>query len=207
MLIQQFVCAFGAALIGGAFGLGASEPRAVGLGLPRRLLARVALLETLQITHFSHNHPSCHGVGESGRFRKIRVRRKAKTRTGRPGRHLQEVPSNCRMTASKNMFRSAKANIWCCITAAGKVGSQIVSVRRRYDLSLYRLYVNEFTTRTNPGNSELSRICHLVSVTQPVEFFRRYNPEPHGLFFQCYAVGMSRFGDFRGIIIANFRRE
>ena len=138
--------------IGRAFGLRASEPRAVGLGVPRRLLARVALLESLQIDHFPHSHPSCRGVGESDRFGEERVRHKAKTRTGQPGRHCQEVLSNRHVTASKNVFRCAKTNIWCCITAVGKVGSQIVSVSGTHDLSLYLVAVNEFTIRTIPGD-------------------------------------------------------
>jgi hypothetical protein len=108
MLIQPFVCAFGTAFIGRAFGLRASEPRAIGLSLTRRLLLRVALLKSFEIDQFSHNHPSCNGFGESGRFGKERVRRNAKTRTGQPGRHRQEFPSNCPVTASKNAFRSAK---------------------------------------------------------------------------------------------------
>jgi hypothetical protein len=93
MLIKELVCAIGATVVGLAFGLGASEPRAIGFGLTRRLLARVALLESFQIYHFSHNHPSCGGVGESGRLGKPRVRRKIKTRTGQPGRHCLEFPS------------------------------------------------------------------------------------------------------------------
>src|ERR1700744_6236117 len=94
MMIQKIICALGALFIDGTFGLGASIPRAIGLGLARGLLARVALLETFQINHFSHNHPSCSGIGESGRFGKKCVRRKAKTRTGRPGPHCLEFPSN-----------------------------------------------------------------------------------------------------------------
>jgi hypothetical protein len=94
MMIQQFACALGAVFIDGAFGLGASVPRAIGLGLARRLLARVALLESFKVDHFSHNHPSCSGIGESGRFGKESVRRNAKTRTGRPGPHCQEFLSN-----------------------------------------------------------------------------------------------------------------
>jgi len=152
MLIQQFVGALCTLLIDRAFRLGTSEPHAIGLSFPRRLLARAALLESLQIDQFPHNHPSCRGFGESGQFEEERVRRKAKTRTGHPGRHCQEVLSNCRAIASKNVFRCAKTNIWCCITAAGKVGSQIVSVSRSYDLSLYLVAVNEFTIRTIPGD-------------------------------------------------------
>src|SRR5215813_5230527 len=112
MLIQQFVCALCTLFIGRAFGLRASKPRAIGLSLTRRLLARVALLEAFKVDHFPHNHPSCSGFGESDRSGKERVRRKAKTRTGQPGRHCQEALSNCRVTASKNMFRCAKTNIW-----------------------------------------------------------------------------------------------
>jgi len=120
----------------------------------------------------------------------------------------QKVPSICRVAASKNMFRYAKTNIWCCTTAADKVGSQIVSVSRWYDLSLYRLAVNEFTIRTIPGNpGTLSRVCHFVRLHQAVEFLRRHKPQPHRLFLQRCAMGMGRFGNFRGVIIADFRRE
>ena len=208
MLIEQFVGALGTVLVGCALGPGASESRAIGLRLARRLLACAALLESFQIDQFPHNHPSCTGSGESDRFGKERVRPKAQTRAGQPGRHCQEFPSNCRAVTSKNMFRCAKPNIWCCITAAGKVGSQIVSVFRRYDLSLYRVAVNEFTIRTIPGTIvSLSRVCHLVGLHQPVEFRRRYEPKPYCFLLQCGAVRMSRFGDFCSIIIADFRRE
>ena len=194
--------------IGRAFGLRASEPRAVGLGVPRRLLARVALLESLQIDHFPHSHPSCRGVGESDRFGEERVRHKAKTRTGQPGRHCQEVLSNRHVTASKNVFRCAKTNIWCCITAVGKVGSQIVSVSGTHDLSLYLVAVNEFTIRTIPGTiAPLTRVCHFVRLHELVEFLRRNIPEAHRFFLQRGAVRMGRFGDFCSVIITDFRRE
>jgi len=208
MLIQQFVGALCTLLIDRAFRLGTSEPHAIGLSFPRRLLARAALLESLQIDQFPHNHPSCRGFGESGQFEEERVRRKAKTRTGHPGRHCQEVLSNCRAIASKNVFRCAKTNIWCCITAAGKVGSQIVSVSRSYDLSLYLVAVNEFTIRTIPGTiAPLTRVCHFVRLHELVEFLRRNIPEAHRFFLQRGAVRMGRFGDFCSVIITDFRRE
>jgi hypothetical protein len=57
MLIEQFVRALCALFIGCALCLGSSEPRTIGFGVLRRLLALAALLETFEIDHFPHHHP------------------------------------------------------------------------------------------------------------------------------------------------------
>ena len=56
MLIQQFAGAVLALLVAGAFGFGAAEACAIGLGVFRRLIPFRALLELLQIDGFPHNH-------------------------------------------------------------------------------------------------------------------------------------------------------
>jgi len=57
MLIQQVVGAVGALLVQNAFGFGAAEPRPVGFGLFRRLLAFAAFLESLQVDQVAHACP------------------------------------------------------------------------------------------------------------------------------------------------------
>jgi hypothetical protein len=58
MLFQQVVRALGAPFVQNAFGFGSAEPRAVGVGLFRRLLSFSALLKSLQVDHVPHVCPS-----------------------------------------------------------------------------------------------------------------------------------------------------
>jgi hypothetical protein len=88
MLVEQFARALCALFIGHALGPVSAEPRTIGLGVLCRLLALAALLETFEIEHFPHHHPSCNGFGSRDNSKKIRVLRKATTRTGQTGIHF-----------------------------------------------------------------------------------------------------------------------
>jgi len=62
MLIQHVVRTACALLILSALGFGAAEAGAVGVGLLCRLIARGALLESLEIDHVAHDRPH-HATG------------------------------------------------------------------------------------------------------------------------------------------------
>jgi hypothetical protein len=58
VLIEQTISAISTKLVERAFGFGAAKPRAIGVGLFRRLLSFMTLLETLQIDHVPHIVPA-----------------------------------------------------------------------------------------------------------------------------------------------------
>src|SRR5205085_11596502 len=57
MLIQHIVGAIVAKLVARAFGFGAAEARAIGVGLFGRLYLLAALLESFQVDHVPHARP------------------------------------------------------------------------------------------------------------------------------------------------------
>src|SRR5690242_10911434 len=117
MLIEQLARALRVPLVGLAFHLAASEPRAIGLGLFRRLLPFVALPEPLQIDHFPHNHPHEMGREDATILKSSNCGAKPKRA---PASSVVIVGSPCQTSCDsteKYVPLCENDNISCCITA------------------------------------------------------------------------------------------
>src|ERR1700744_4325879 len=123
MLVEKIACAFGTQRVSGTLGFGATEARAICLGLFGRLLAFAALPEALQIDNVPHRHAlktpqSREGTnGSQNRY--------PPSRNTRPQAQssFQKFPVNRSLIAEKSMFRSAKTTIIMCSCHIKRYGS------------------------------------------------------------------------------------